>query len=159
MPTVKEAAKDFLSQKNIAVAGVSRDSKQAANFIYRKLRTEGYTVFAVNPNAATVEGDTCYTDLKAIPVKPDGVVIVTRPEVTRQVVMECAELGITYVWIHKGIDQKNHSLSEEAVDLCHQHGIHVIPGGCPMMHCRHADIGHRLMRWIFSLSGKLPREL
>lgn len=159
MPTMKEAATEFLSQKNIAVVGVSRNAGQAANFIYRKLRTEGYTVFAVNPNATTAEGDICYPDLKTIPVKPDGVVIVTRPEVTEQVVKECEELGITRVWMHKGIDLKHPSVSGKAVEFCHQHGINVIPGSCPMMYCRHADVGHRFMRWIYGLTGKLPPQV
>ena len=77
MPTMQEATRDFLAQKRIAVVGVSRTQNNAANIIYRKLRSENYKVFAVNPNAATVEGDTCYSNLKTIPEKPDGVVVVT----------------------------------------------------------------------------------
>ena len=126
-----EATKDFLAQKYIAVAGVSRDTKKAANFIYKKLRSLGYSVFAVNPNAANVEGDVCYPDLRSIPVKPDGVVIVTRPAITDIVVKQCAELGITRVWIHKGIDQKAGSVSTEAVDFCHKHNITTIPWRMP----------------------------
>ena len=38
MRTLRQAADDFLSQHRIAVAGVSRDSKQPANLIYRRLR-------------------------------------------------------------------------------------------------------------------------
>jgi predicted CoA-binding protein len=158
MATMKEATKNFLSQKKIAVVGVSRTKSQAANLIYRKLRTGGYKVFAVNPKAATVEGDTCYSNLKSIPEKPDGVVIVTRPEVTFQVVRECAELGISSVWMHKGMDSRTASVSTDAVDFCHKNGIHVIPGGCPMMYCDHADVGHRFMRWLQALSGSLPKQ-
>ena len=47
-------------QTRIAVAGVSRDSKQPANLIYRRLRATGHEVFAVDPNADEVEGDVCY---------------------------------------------------------------------------------------------------
>jgi predicted CoA-binding protein len=156
---MKEATNDFLAQKYIAVVGVSRDSKRAANFIYKKLRSLGYSVFAVNPHAANVEGDVCYPDLTSVPVKPDGVVIVTKPEITNIVVKECEELGIERVWMHKGIDQKGGSVSDEAVDFCRKHHITTIPGGCPMMYCRHADIGHRLFRWLFTLSKKLPIEV
>lgn len=159
MTTIKEAAKEFLSLKSIAVAGVSRTKESAANLIYRKLRTEGYKVFAVNPNATTVEGDTCYSGLKAIPEKPEGVVIVTKPEVTDQIVRECAELGIKNVWMHKGIDSKTASVSDEAVKFCHEHNITVIPGACPMMYIHNADLGHKMMRWMKSLSGSLPKEV
>jgi hypothetical protein len=92
-------------------------------------------------------------------VKPDGVVIITKPAITEDVVKECAELGITRVWMHKGIDTKAHSVSDEAVDFCHKHHITTIPGGCPMMYCRHADFGHRLFRWIQGVSKKLPKEI
>jgi predicted CoA-binding protein len=159
MTTLKQAAKDFLSLKTIAVAGVSRNKENAANFIYRKLRIEGYRVFAINPHATTVEGDVCYPHLKAIPEKPDGVVIVTKPEVTNQIVKNCAELGIKNVWMHKGIDSKTASVSAEAVKFCRENNISVIPGGCPMFYINNADIGHRLMRWMQNISGSLPKEV
>ena len=159
MATIKEAAKVFLSEKTIAVVGVSRNPKMAANFIYRKLRNEGYKVFAVNPNATIVEEDTCYSNLKEIPDKPGAVVIVTKPDVTEQVVRECAELGIAKVWMHKGPDAKTASVSEEAVVYCRKNNIAVIPGACPMMYCDHVDFGHRIMRWIQNLTGGLPKEV
>lgn len=159
MSGMKEAATEFLTHKNIAVVGVSRNQGSAANYIYRKLRTEGYNVAAVNPNATTVEGDTCYANLKAIPEQPEAVVIVTKPEVTNQIVRECAELGISGIWIHRGMDAKGTSASEDAVAFCHKHGIRVIPGGCPMMYCSHADIGHRFMRWLQGLTGSLPKKI
>ena len=159
MPTMQEATRNFLALRSIAVAGVSRSPKNAANLIYRKFRSEGYTVFAVNPNATTVEGDTCYPNLKAIPEKPEGVVIVTKPEVTIQIVQECAEFGITHVWMHRGINSKSSSVSEKAVSFCHDHGIKVIPGGCPMMFISNADIGHRFMCWMQNFSGSLPKHV
>jgi uncharacterized protein len=159
MPTMHEATKDFLAQKRIAVVGVSRTQNNAANIIYRKLRSENYKVFAVNPNASTVEGDTCYPNLKAIPEKPEGVVIVTKPEITDRVVRECAELGITRVWMHRGMDSKTSSVSTTAVDFCRKHGIAPIAGGCPMMYCKNADMGHRFMRWLQGITGALPKQV
>ncbi len=94
MATLNEIVDDFLAQKRIAVAGVSRRRHNAANMIYRKLRKTGYRVFAINPKVETVEGDPCYPDLKSVPEKTDGLVIVTRPEVAEQLVRQCAEVGI-----------------------------------------------------------------
>ena len=159
MSTMDEAAAEFLSHNRIAVVGVSREEGSAANVIYRKLRSGNHKVFAVNPNTETIEGDICYHDLKSIPEKPEGVVIVTRPEVTDEVVRECAELGISSVWMHKGMDSKGASVSAEAVTFCREHGMTVIPGGCPMMYCKDADIGHRCMRWLLNLTGYLPKEV
>lgn len=53
MSTVEAKVADFLAQKRIAVAGVSRAKPSPANLIYNKLKGAGYQVFADNPNAAT----------------------------------------------------------------------------------------------------------
>ena len=158
MATMKEAARDFLSHKCIAVAGVSRNPQNAANYIYRKLRNEGYKVVAINPNATSVEGDICYPNLKTVPEKPEAVVIVTKPEVTDMVVKDCTELGINKIWMHRGMDGKGTSVSNEAVTFCHKHNINVIPGGCPMMFCPHADGGHKFIRWLMGITGRLPKQ-
>ncbi len=156
MATMKEAVETFLAQKRIAVAGVSRNKNEAANVVYRKLRASGYEVFPVNPNAETVEGDTCYPDLKSVPGRIEGVVIATHPAVTEEVVRECADLGVSRVWMHRSFGQG--SVSESAVDYCREKGIEVIAGGCPMMFCQPVDFGHKCMRWVLSVTGGLPKE-
>ena len=155
MPTLKEKVDDFLAQEKIAVAGVSRQSQEAANLIYRKLRDSGYQVFAINPKADTVEGDTCYPNLKALPEAVDGVVIGTRPDVADQIVAECAEIGVSRVWMHRSFGQG--SVSDSATHFCREHNISVIPGGCPMMFCQPVDFGHKCMRWMLGLTGGLPK--
>ncbi len=151
----EEAVRDFLAQKRIAVAGVSRSANEAANLIYRKLRDSGYRVFAVNPRAESVEGDDCYPRLAAIPGGVDAVVIATHPAVAPAVVHECVDQGIGRVWMHRSFGQG--SVSDEALALCREHGIRVIPGGCPLMFCSPVDVGHRCMRWWLRLTGSLPK--
>ena len=106
MPTVQAAIDDFLAQKRIAVAGVSREpgGKHGGNIIYQRFKERGYDVFAVNPNADTVEGDPCYRSLAAIPGGVDAVVIATAPAVAPSVVEECRQLGITRVLMHRSIE-------------------------------------------------------
>jgi predicted CoA-binding protein len=152
MSSLKEAAVDFLAQKRIAVAGVSRSADIPANFIYRKLRETGHDVYAVNPNTDIVEGDVCYADLSAIPVKVDGVVIATPPKLTRAIVQQCSDAGINRVWIHRSFGAG--SADKSALDLCRQLDLSVIPGSCPMMFCEPVDIAHKCMRWFFRVSGK-----
>lgn len=155
--TLREAAAEFLAQTRIAVAGVSRDSKQPANLIYRRLRDTGHEVFAVNPNAGTIEGDRCYATVSDIPGRVDGVVIVTPPEVATTVVADCAAAGVQRVWLHRGVGLG--SYSPEAVEACHRHGIAVIPGGCPNMFGATSDPGHRGMLRVLQLTGKVPRHV
>lgn len=148
---------DFLAQKRIAVAGVSSDNSHhpVGNLIYHRLKNTGHDVFPVNPHLQTFEGERCYPDLHSIPGGVDGVVIITRPEITNQIVHECSDAGVRRVWMHQSI-AKGTSVSPEAVEFCHQHDINVIAGACPMMFGPGADFAHTCMRWGLKLTGRLP---
>jgi predicted CoA-binding protein len=156
MQSVNDAAVAFLANKRVAVTGVSRTAKgHGSNLVYQRLRQRGYEVFAINPNTSEVEGDPCYHDLRSVPGGVDAVVIGTRPEIAEETMHECAELGITYVWMHRG--PGTGSVSEAATIYGRQHGITVINGGCPLMFGPTADIGHRLMRIVFA--GSVPKRV
>lgn len=157
MSALEAKVTDFLNQKRIAVAGVSRTKQDAANLIYRKLKAAGYQVFPINPNAGTFENDQCYPDLKSIPGAVDGVVIVTRPKLAEEIVRQCAEAGVSRVWLHQSMIKSGTSVSDEAVRLCSEHSITVIAGACPMMFCQPVDFGHKCMRWALRFTGGLPK--
>jgi predicted CoA-binding protein len=155
---IKEAAEEFLANKRVAVTGVSREPKNhGSNIVYGRLRERGYEVFAVNPNADEIEGDRCYPDLRSIPGGVDAVVIATKPETAEETMRECAELGIKHVWMHRGPGAG--SVSETATEYGRGQGIAVIDGGCPCMFDPTADLGHKAMRVLFTLSGNVPREV
>ena len=156
MTDIKEAASAFLAKQRVAVTGVSRTPKtHGSNSVYKRLRERGYEVFAVNPNADEVEGDRAYPDLKSIPGGVDAVVIGTRPVIAEQTMRECAELGITHVWMHWGSGAS--SVSQTATAYGREHGITVIDGGCPLMFAPTADFGHKLMR--VALSHRVPKQV
>lgn len=155
----KEAAEHFLAHKRIAVTGVSRDAKgpHGSNVVYRRLKERGYEVFPVNPNADEVEGDRCYPDLAAIPGGVEAVVIGTSPQHATATVEQCADLGIDQVWMHRSFG--GGSVSEEAAAYGRANGITVIDGGCPCMFGPTSDAGHKVMRWMFTLNGNVPRSV
>lgn len=157
MSTLEAKVADFLSQKRIAVAGVSRTKQDAANLIYRKLKAAGYQVFPINPNAGTFENEPCYPDLKSIPGGVEGVVIVTRPKLTEEIVRQCADAGVSRVWMHQSFAKGATSVSDDAVRFCNEHSISVIDGACPMMFCQPVDFGHKCMRWVLRFTGGLPK--
>jgi len=148
---------EFLAQKRIAVAGVSRHNNNhpVGNLIYHRLKKSGHDVFAVNPNMQTFEGDCCHPNLQSIPGGVDGVVIITRPETTEQIVRDCSDAGVRRVWMHQSL-RKGSSVSQDAVEYCRQHSISVIAGACPMMYGEGVDFGHTCMRWILRVTGGLP---
>ena len=157
MTAIKDAAREFLAHRRVAVTGVSRQGDHGSNVVYKRLRDRGYEVFAVNPNAESVEGDRAYHDLRSIPGGVEAVVIGTRPEHAEATMRECAELGIEHAWMHRGPGAG--SVSATAADYGRAHGITVIDGGCPCMFGPTADGGHKAMRVVFTLAGRVPREV
>jgi predicted CoA-binding protein len=154
MRHLQDAVEEFLASERIAVFGVARDGQSPANLIYRKLRAAGRRVFAVNPNATTLEGDPCYASVAAIPGGVDAAVVVTRPESTLAIVEACAAAGVRRLWLHRSFGRG--SVSPQAVERASRLGLMVIPGGCPMMHLEPVDAGHACMRTLLRLTGGLP---
>ena len=153
-----DAAEQFLAQRRIAVTGVSRNpGSHAANPVYQRLRKAGYEVFAVNPNTDEVEGDRAYPSLAAIDGGVDAVVIGTAPRHAMATVQEAEQLGITYVWMHRG--PGDGSVSPEATTWAREHGMTVLDGGCPLMFGRTSDFGHRFMCRMLTLTGSVPRTV
>jgi predicted CoA-binding protein len=155
MATVAEATADFLAQKRIAVAGVSRNAKaHSGNAVYDRLKSRGYEVFAVNPNADEIDGKPCFRSLAAIPGGVDAVVIATAPDVAADVIADCERLGITRVWMHRSFG--GGSVSPEAASAGRKAGMTVIAGGCPLLFDPTADVGHKCMRWVIGFTSAKP---
>lgn len=152
MSHFNELANEFLAQKRIAVAGVSRSANETANGIYRTLRDKGYEVFAVNPNTDTAEGDPCYATMQEIPGGVDGAIIVTNPAVTEAIAQDCVAAGVPRVWMHNNTFMPS-SVSDKATAVCREYNITVIDGGCPMMFF---DPFHKCMKWVLGAMGRLP---
>ena len=158
MPNLDSLVQDFLAQKKIAVVGVSDKRETGCNLGYRKFKENGYTVYAVNPRITSFEGDPCYPDLKSIPEKPDAVFILANPKVTDEIVKQCVDLGVQRVWMHcmmgtkPGLAANMTSVSQNAVQMCRENGITVIPGSCPNQFLK-PDFGHGIMRVLFRAFG------
>lgn len=158
MAKIDELVEDFLSQKKIAVVGVSDKRETGCNAGYRRFKEAGYTVFAINPRITSFEGDPCYPDLNSTPEKPEAVFILTNPQVTEQIVQQCVDLGVKRVWMHclmgtkPGLAAGMTSVSQEAVQTCRENGITVIPGACPNQYLD-PDFGHKMMRVFFRMMG------
>ena len=104
-----------------------------------------------------MEGDACFHSLAEIPGGVDAVVIGTRPETAEDTVRECAQLGITQVWMHRGFG--GGSVCSEATVQGRANGITVIDGGCPLMFGPTADFGHKIMKFFSTRTGGTPRRV
>jgi hypothetical protein len=158
MAEIDHLVENFLAQKSIAVVGVSDQRETGCNMAYKRFKEAGYTVWPVNPRLTEFESAACYPDLKSIPERPGAVFILTKPKITDQIVEECIELGVEHVWMHcmmgtkPGLVASMTSVSQDAVQMCREHGIHVIPGSCPNQFLK-PDFGHGLMRRLWRALG------
>jgi predicted CoA-binding protein len=160
--TDKQYIRGFLNLRHLAVAGISRSNKPG-NAIFDKLVKEGYRVSGIHPSITDRNGNPCYPSFTAMPVRPDGLFLITRPELTETLTVEAVKAGIPYIWMHSmtgiypgwgaGITKSTTSVSVPAVNLARAAGCIVIAGSCPMQHLPSADIAHRCLRWINERAG------
>ena len=142
--TSRDTIDRFLALRHVAVVGVSRDPKQFANAVYRRLRHDGRVLFPVNEQAAgaPIEGDASYGTLAEVPQPVDGVLVMVAPERAADVVAEAIVCHVPLVWLGRG------AASPEAVAMCRDHGVEVIEGVCPLMFEEPVGGIHRLHRFF-----------
>ena len=150
-----EDVERFLDGHRFAVVGASDDEKNFGGTIYRELKAHGYEPVAVNRSATSVDGDTCFPALEAVPGALDGVIVMVSADAAVDVVRECAKLSIDRVWLFKGVGTG--AVSEEALRACAENGIDVIPGACPLMFLEPVAWFHRAHRGMRHLTGSLSR--
>jgi len=147
MPS-KESIDRFLAQRHVAFVGVSRDSRQFANAVYRHLRDGGRSLYPVNhnPDVITIEGDPAYARLADVPDPVDGVFVMVPAADAAAVVREAVARGIPRVWLHRGLGPN--SVSAEALQVCAENGLDVVDGACPLMFGADVAFMHRVHRGL-----------
>ena len=151
----RERIDDFLGQKRLALVGVSRNRKDFTRMLFREFCQRGYDMVPVNPSLSEVEGRTCYHRMQDVTPPVDGVLVMTSPAVTEQVVRDCAEAGVGRVWMYRAAGQG--AVSPSAVAFCEEKNIGVVPGECPYMFFHNAGFIHRAHGFIRQLTGTLPK--
>ncbi len=147
----KDAIESFLSCKTIAIAGVSKSGKKFGNTIFKELKSKGYSVFVINPNAEKINGEIVYPNIYSLPQKPDGLVLVVKPNVTEQIVSDAYISGIKNIWMQQGAE------SHEAIKFCLENDINVVYRECILMFLEPLAILHRFHRGINKIVGKYPQ--
>ena len=140
---------DFLAQKTLAVAGVSRSGRGFGNVVLKDLSAKGYRMLPVHPQAAEVGGVPAYRSLADLPDAVGGVVLVVPPAQTELLVREAKETGIERVWMQQGAE------SDDAIRFCENNGIEAVHGECIMMFAQPSGV-HRLHHWLRGIFGRLP---
>lgn len=147
-----ELVRDFVSQRRLAIAGVSRSGRKFGNLLLRELKARGYEVVPVHPEARELQGLPCAKSLAELKDRVDGVVVVTPPSEAVKLVRDAADAGIGRVWLQQGAE------SEEAVRLAEERGVAAVRGHCLLMFLPQTGGIHGFHRLLWRLLGKLPAE-
>ncbi|HHV28395.1 CoA-binding protein [Acetivibrio mesophilus] len=110
----------MLEKKVWAVIGASDNPEKYGNKIYKKLKSKGYTVYPVNPNYETIEGDRCYSDLSSLPEVPEVIDMVVSPKRGKEVIEEASRLGVQNIWLQPGTH------NNEIMELIDSKGLNAV---------------------------------
>jgi uncharacterized protein len=141
---------EFLAQKHIAIAGVSRNKKKFGNILFRALAEKGIEVYPIHPSLSVHEEKTCYASVIDLPDDVSAIVINTKPEQTSKIAGEAIKKGIRYIWLQQG------SADKQTIDSVTASSPGVISERCLLMFLEPVKGIHGFHRWISKVFGSYP---
>ncbi len=115
---------------SIAVIGATDNSSKYGHVIYRDLKQKGFTVYPVNPQRTSVDGDPAFPNVRDIPGKPTIMNFVVPPQTTLKVLQQCLDLDLMNVWVQPGAE------SPEVITFLLQNSFNYIANACIMVATR-----------------------
>lgn len=85
--------------KTVAIYGLSADTQKASYFVASYLKSHGYRIIPINPNATEILGEKCYPTITAIPDKIDILNIFRRASEVPPLIDEAIARKIPAVWL------------------------------------------------------------
>lgn len=147
----RERIDAFLACRRLAVVGVRRNGLGFGATAVPELEKKGYELHLVHPVVQSIAGRRCVRSLAELDGKVDGVLLVTKPEVTETLVREAAALGLRHVWMQRGAE------SPAAIQAAEALGLLPVHGECILMFAEPAGFPHRVHRFFRRVGGSLPR--
>ncbi len=121
IPTLRRV---LTSCKTIAVVGLSADWYRPSNFAAKYMQAQGYRVIPVNPRYTSILGETCYPDLRAIPVPVDMVDVFRKPQDATAIAHDAIAIGAKVLWLQIGV------INDDARQLAENAGMTVVMDRC-----------------------------
>lgn len=145
---------EFFATKRFAMVGVSRNPSDFSRKLFEEFLTRGYDVVPVNPHIPIMEGRRCFQNLTEVTPPVTAALLLTRKSIIDQTLADCAEAGVTMVWIYGYSGER--SVNQDSLRFCEDHGMKVIAGQCPYMFMNDAGLIHRFHGAIWKMIGKYP---
>lgn len=130
----------FFKFKEFAVVGLSSNPKSFSSGACKFLKSQGYTIYPVNPNVKEIDGQTCYSSLDSVP-QVQAAIFFTNPRVTVEQLAICKEKGINQVWFQQG------SANAYVIDKAKELGLQY-KNSCVFLHQPNAGFPHNFHRFI-----------
>lgn len=125
---------NFFSARNIAIVGVSRDTKKVGHIIFRNFIDAEYkgNIYPVNVKAEEILGHKVYKSILDIPGKLDLVIIAVPAEFVFSVLDECYKKKVKHVvMVTAGFKETGNMEGEKKLEgLLEKYGIKVIGPNC-----------------------------
>lgn len=144
-----QSIQDFINSKRIAIIGASRTGKKFGNIAAKELIERGYQVFLVHPEAQTIDGKSCFSNLALLKGKIDGVFISVPHQKNLDLLQQVHDIGIKNVWIQQNAE------SPQLIAKGKELGLNLVYGKCILMYAPPVRSIHGFHRAIVKLFGKL----
>lgn len=143
--------KEFLAQKNLAIAGISKTKNKFGNTIFKELKKKNYHLYPIHPEMKEYEGIDCFPEVNSLPEEVSGIIICTKPDKAEKLANEAIEKGIKHIWLQQGAQNK------ATLKMAEQNNINLITKECVLMFAEPSAFIHRFHRGINKFFGKLPK--
>lgn len=127
MPIVDDIAglrRILVRSKTLAVVGLSAQWYRPSNFAAKYMQSHGYRVVPVNPSYASVLGEDCYPELRAVPVPVDIVDCFRKAPEIPALADAAIAVGAKVLWMQLGIE------NDEAAERASAAGLDVVMNRC-----------------------------
>jgi len=88
----------------VAIIGASADRNKFGNKAVRAFLQKGWTVYAVNPKEAQIEGLQVFKSVKDVPIRPKLISVYLPPAVLAKTLADIASRGCDELWLNPGTD-------------------------------------------------------
>jgi len=143
--------KEFLAQKHLAIAGVSKGKNKFGNTIFKELSKKNYQLYPVHPKLIEYENINCYPNIKSLPAEVSGLIICIKPDKAEKLVNEAVEKGIRHIWLQQGAH------NDSTLKMSNEHNINLITKQCVLMFAAPDAFIHRFHRGINKMLGIYPK--
>jgi len=130
-----DAVEKVLQYRTVAIVGLSRSAEKDSYKVAEFLKSKGYRIIPINPNAEEILGEKAYSSLKDLPenlkASIEVVDIFRKSEDVPPIVEEAVEIRKKYgrlkaIWMQEGV------VNKEAAQAAEDAGLIVIMDRCMM---------------------------